>query len=674
MTAAVDIRAQTFCSLGTIISGNLADTYAQGSGLITTRGSVELDGIYSPPVGTRVEFGYAKGGFVARLPRTVRVLSSFADPFRRKTTVQLGCLLTFLESRKPPVEDPSSRDENDVECKVYDKAILPISAKYVVEQILSTLDIKSDTVPLTNYFSVEKFDLSPGFIQVLGDLLVSEGYIGYLNEAEKLKFKDLSDKVNKGPVLDSRNIIDINPIGVGDLPGDAVIVNYSSLRLKPPDELEDEETRAKRNWEWEEVFGAQKEVSITYINDLPPGSEGESVTVIGYYYPYNFSATTYDSWDRAVERLSYEQSSIAEVNGRWASDKYKFQSQIGGNEFFTYPAGRMQYTKWTYKVQAPPNYSSTYNIRSDFWDGGSLDVKALFAVVGAAETGPASECYQEPPEGYEEILQEETLSFISEAEVAGTLNLDTYTYVDGGALYKVLDFSTAYTDLESSTTTTYEKDLASGITKTKTETILMYGKTTTGQQDLATLIQTPPDFGVYGDYADWVNGLVFQAKLPRTQGIELRIRTEREYGLQRRPSQEERNNTANAKPEVTEQKAEVTWVTGGTESTNYIEFSMPYAPDDRISWTELGGYTSTPSDAGAKALRFGRIQNRLLLGNRNGISIQIPAELMPPRPFDPLYVEADNLTAQYRVNAATYSFDSNGIVASADCLFWGGVG
>ena len=103
MTQAVDIRAQTFCSLGTIISGNLADTYAQGSGLITTRGSVELSGIYNPPVGTRVEFGYAKGGFVARLPRTVRVLSSFADPFRRKTTVQLGCLLTFLENRKPPV-------------------------------------------------------------------------------------------------------------------------------------------------------------------------------------------------------------------------------------------------------------------------------------------------------------------------------------------------------------------------------------------------------------------------------------------------------------------------------------------------------------------------------------------------------------------------------------------
>ena len=663
MTAAVDIRAQTFCSLGTIISGNLADTYAQGSGLITTRGSMELSGIYSPPVGTRVEFGYAKGGFVARLPRTVRVLSSFADPFRRKTTVQLGCLLTFLESRKPPVEDPNSRDENEVPCYVYNKAILPISASYVVGQILSTLGMNSDPVPLTNVFSVEKFDLSPGFLQVLGDLLVSEGYIGYLDEAEVLRFRDLSIDTGGGPLVDSRNIIDINPIGVGDLPGDAVIVNYSSLRLKPPDELEDEETRAKRSWEWEEVFGASKEVSISYTND-----NGSAVTVNGSYNPYNFSATTYDSWDRAVERLSYEQSSIAEVNGRWAADVYRY-----GGGSFTKPAGRMQYTRWTYAKKAPPNFASTFDIRSVFWSEGSNGVKAQLASNAAADTGPAAECKEEPPEGYEEVLQEENLNFISEAEVAGSLNIDSYVFEDVFGV-SLISFSTAYTDLESSTFVEYEKDLSSGITKTKTLIQLLYGKTTSGQQDLATLAANPPAIGSSLEYRNWVDSLVGKARKPRVVGTELRIRTEREYGLQRRPSQEERNNTYNQKPEVTEQKAEVTWITGGTESTNYIEFTMPYAPDDKIRWTESGGYTSTPSDAGAKALRFGRIQNRLLLGNRNGISIQIPAELMPPRPFDPLYVEADNLTAQYRVNAATYSFDSNGIVASADCLFWGGVG
>lgn len=671
MTAAVDIRAQTFCSLGKLISGNIADTYAQGNGLVTTRGSVELSGIYAPPVGTRVEFAYAKDGYIARLPRTLRVLSSFADPFRRKTTVQIGCLLTFLENRKPPVEDPESREENDVPCYVYDKAILPISAKYVVEQILETLGITSDPVPLTNKFSLEKFDLSPGFIQVLGDLLVSEGYIGYLDEAEVLRFRNLNDDLGTGPVIDSRNIIDINPIGTGELPGDAVLVRYTSLRLKPPDELEDEETRARRSWEWEEVFGAEREVSITYTNE-----EGESVTVIGTYYPYNFVATTYDSWDRAVERITYEQSSVVEVNSRWAVDRYLHSGTTDGagnpSVNFNDPAGRMQYTKWTYAIPAPVNYATFSNLRGALWDGGTNAIKAIFSTAGGSDTGPASECIEEPPEGYEEVLQEETLNFISEAEVAGTLNLDTY-YFEGQFGSGVASFSTAYTNFESGTVIKYEKDESSGITKTTSEMTMIYGKTTTGQQDLATILQNQPAISTFAEFDEWVDSLVLKASRLRVAGVEVRIRTEREYGLQRRPSQEERNNTANAKPEVTDQVAEVTWVTGGTESTNYIEFSLPYAPDDEIGWSEEDGYTSTPSDAGAKALNFGRIQNRLLLGNRNGISIQLPAELLPPRPFDPLYVEADGLTAQYRVNGATYSFDSNGIVASADCLFWGGV-
>lgn len=257
--------------------------------------------------------------------------------------------------------------------------------------------------------------------------------------------------------------------------------------------------------------------------------------------------------------------------------------------------------------------------------------------------------------------------------MAATLNIDTYAY-EGDFGTDVVGFDTAYTDFESSTVVTYEKDASSGITKTKTLTTLAYGKTTTGQQDLATLAANQPAIESFSDFQNWINSLVARSRRPRTQGVELRIRTEREYGLQRRPSQEERNNTANGKPDVTEPSVEVQWITGGTDSKNRIEFNMPYAPDDKISWTQSGGYTSRPSDARLKALNFGRIQNRLLLGNRNGVSLQIPVELMPTRPFDEIYLEADNLMGLYRVNAVTYSFDSNGIVASADCLFWGGVG
>lgn len=678
--ATIDIRARVYCSLGEVISGSFSDTYAQGSGLIFTRGSLELKGAVRPPVGTTVEFAYARNGVAARLPRTLRVLSSFADPFRRTTKIELGCLLTFLESRRPPVENPNSREENDVPCTVYNKATLPISAKFVAEKILTTLGINAEEVPLTNVFSVEEFDLTPGFIQVLSDLLVSEGFIGYLDEQEVLRFKDLSTEVGTGPLISGEQIIDVQPIGVGDLPGDSVIVRYSSLRLKPPDELEDDETRARRNWEWEETFGLDQEISISYIDD-----EGETVTELSTYRPYSFSATYYDVWDRPVERFELTDTTSAEVNNRWASDRFRYQGKS-----FRQTVSSYRRTLWSYKVPAPER-GRPINIPLIQSSQGISAIKSILANLDSGQTENAIECLYPKPDGYEEILQEISESWISECEVGGTLNIDDFSFesgtveflITGEQIRDVIGFSTAafppgafglYTAPESRTIVTYELDEPSGITKTVTRQFLMNGKTTSGQQDLATRASNPPAFENSTEYFNWIRGLVFVAWQLRSQGVETRIRTEREFGLQRRPSQQERNNNANQKPQVTDQVAEVTWVTGSTESTNFIEFSLPYAPDDKISWSEEGGYTSTPSDAGAKALRFGRIQNRLLLGNRNGVSLQLPAELMPRYPFDPLYLSAEGLVGQYRVNGCSWTFDSDGIVTSADCLFWGATG
>ena len=152
---AIDIRAEVSCSLGTLISGSFADDYLQGSGIIKTRGEVVLNGTLTPQVGTSVTFSYDKAGSSYTVPRVLRVLSSFADPFRRTTTVQLGCKLTYLENRKPPVENPNSKDENEVPCAVFLKATLPISAEYVFQQCLDALELDSDSIPLSNKSSVE---------------------------------------------------------------------------------------------------------------------------------------------------------------------------------------------------------------------------------------------------------------------------------------------------------------------------------------------------------------------------------------------------------------------------------------------------------------------------------------------------------------------------------------
>ena len=187
------------------------------------------------------------------------------------------------------------------------------------------------------------------------------------------------------------------------------------------------------------------------------------------------------------------------------------------------------------------------------------------------------------------------------------------------------------------------------------------------------LCANPPTFTVgFTSFEYWIDGLVGRAAQLRPAGTETRIRTARQFGLQRRPSQADRNTASSFKAPPTDQVAEIAWVTGSSESKNAVEFSVPYAPDDRLVWGGGSTFTVERSDAQAKALRYGRIQNALLLGNRNGVSLQIPVELMPAAPFDPIYVQASGYIGQYRTNGTSYTFDAGGIVATTDALFWAG--
>lgn len=651
---AIDIRAEVSCSLGTVISGSFADDYLQGNGLIKTRGEVVLDGTQTPVVGTEVTFTYDKGGSTYTIPRVLRVLSSFADPFRRTTTVQLGCKLTYLENRKPPVTDPNAKDEHsDVPCKVFLKAMLPISADYVFQQCLDTLELDSAAIPLTNKFSVEQFDLTPGFIQVMSDLLQSEGYVGYLDSSETLQFLDLTQDTATGPVITPADVVDLGPIGVGDLPGESVVIRFSSLRLLPPDELYGD-GYLKRSWEIEEVFGAPSEVSVSYTNDA-----GATVTDSDVFYPYSFTATRYDVWDRKIESISLNLVSSAETNNRWASDALRSGSP------WNLPTAKLVREVIEYeKAAAPANNVNLLSVQ--LVGGGVTQIKAALSSAAEEHTGLANLCKTDVPEGADVVKSQTTYNYFSELELAGSLNIDTYID-DTGSLE---EFDTIAAELDSTVVVEYETDAASGISKTITKRSISRSQTVSGQQDLATRAQDL-------DTADLTNSIASLLNLARRQvyiGADTSLHTQREYGLQKRPSEAERNNTANEKPTVTEQKAEIAWVTGSTTSTAVTEFTVPYAPDDEITWDESSGaFSSVPSDAKEKALRYGRIQNKLLLGNRSGVSLQLAPEQLPKRPFDPLYLQASGITGAYRVNGTSWAFDASGIVASTDALLWGAV-
>ena len=199
----IDTRAVTSCTLGPIISASINDDYIQGNGLVKTTGSVEINGIVVPSVGQIVTFSYTRNGVTYQIPRVLRVLSSFADPFRRTTQVELGCKLTYLQDLKEPLKWKPSNDPENEGITAEDEKIItaPIYASSVMTRCLRKLAIVASEIPLTNKFSIGEFDYSSGYVDILSNLLVSESYCGYLDQDEVLQIINLQQSGGTGPVL-----------------------------------------------------------------------------------------------------------------------------------------------------------------------------------------------------------------------------------------------------------------------------------------------------------------------------------------------------------------------------------------------------------------------------------------------------------------------------------------
>ena len=661
---AIDARAKTECTLGSLVSASISDDYIQGSGLIKTSGSCIINGLITPDPGTVVRFSYTRyygSAQVKRnIPRVLRVLSSFADPFRGTTSVQLGCKLTYTANIKEAYTTDAFDDPLNEDLTEEDQAIiiLPISAFSAATECISklglTLESGSSVGVLTNKFSIASFDYSAGYVAVLSDLLVSEGYFGYLNGSEKLVIKSLNEAPGTVPCLTNGGIIDISEINSGDLPGDSVVVSYSTLRLKDPDTT-DENASSQALWEFEETFGAYEYTTIT--------AQGINDETLSYEYnnlPHSRITTTYDKWDRIVSKIeeqvevrgaflfsSYLSAYLADAASRNEQDEMGIARNIAGALF-----NLATKTEVTYKLPA----------------------------VG-----------DKPEEGYDEIEKEVTTKQEYNLNVFCACNVN---YMRQG----VFSSQNIYPMETEITTTTYEKSSKSitskpvsywawddivapgtteyftDVTKTVTSKVTCYGYTPLGQSD----ISTRNDQGI--EAPDSHNGILTLVD----GGTESRLTTGREVGLQSRPGTSDliaASTSDNGDPNNGYSTPSVTQLElaygGISDTSNRVEFSLPYAPDDtfnKVGVEPNQTYTATASDAASKANAFGRIQNKLLLGNRYGMNIQTLPEYLPSNPYSGFIVQGAGYQVAYRTNGTTWTMDANGVIVSTDGLFEAGIG
>ena len=643
---AIDLRARVTCNLGPVISGSLGDDYIQGSGLIRTQGSVLINAVISPVVGTRVVFTYTKGDVPRRIPRAVRVLSSFADPIRKTTQIELGCKLTYLSDLTEPIDwTPYDNPEGGSPSPV-DPGVVPppVKAASVMRKCLKELDLQASSVPLENWFSVPSLDLSAGYVQVLSDLLVSEGYYGYLDPEEVLQIGELADEPSDSLLLKQEDLIDLGPIGVGSLPGEAVTVSYNTLKLKQPSTDIDlwDLTTSTANTEavisWDAgSFAAGGRIRRTVIY------KGTLLSGTATFYLTASPATG----NREVVRRQQTATltPIPVLAGSYLSDVATFIKAFVNPPLAYQSAFSLERTTYEYDQNGNEVFRSTSVYKSE----GEIISSTGIKLVGL------------PNAGINDYIR---LNFGLVTE-----GLFEFILTDGS-------FTGTFPAAREVSRTIVRTSFAGDVSRVITEEFLMPHLTISGQQSFATQsesIVTLSDAQVLVN--EVLNGGLVLAK--RT------VETSRKgiNTAQERPSLIEMINTSardGGDPDNgwrTEGRAELVLVTGSSAAQRRLELSLPYAPDDVLFGSlPRGPFTVLASDARQKALAYGRIQNRLLLGNRNGISIQVAPERVPSAPFSPIAIQAGNYIGSYRTNAVQWAFDGSGLVCSTDALYWGVVG
>lgn len=714
---AIDLRATIQCGLGPVISASISDDYIQGSGLIKTSGTCKIKGVVTPAQGEIVVFTYTKNGITRRVPRTLRVLSFFADPFRKTTDVQLGCLLTYMQDKKDPtklepLDDPANKNRLESEKQI---VTIPIYAKSIAARCLNRIGIVANSLPLTNRFSVSEFDLSSGYVNVLSDLLVSESLYGYLDESEILRIDALDAGAVSGPLVTSADLVDAGPIAVGGVPGDTVAVSYSTLRLKPPEDEaiacktltpeEEEQLEEQLEEETEEELNPI-EVEPDETGDEPAEDPGTNETQWGDDLATSFSeqevAITYTN--PGTEEPAVEYYNVLDTSQQTTTYQvYSFQNEDGSITRKNVP---------TIKIRTETKSSASVlgSIASQYLSGG-------FEFANAPLETVTTETFTYDKYGNE--IKRETYKVGDRAFEVGSLGFDFVVEEASGDDVTTIAIVIPYGITIPIELTVVDSVTAFGVTSSYTRRFVRWSKTVYGQQAISAAkeiidnSQTPASatLAAIDAIADRP-GLFLQ----ETQGETSRTGYRGEGASQQAPLPEDivnsrysENSTDNKDDDIgaleaeeegesqseesvtkvevdptngysTLSVSEIEFATGSPLSTRRVEFTMPYAPDDvfvrRLVSTNPTRYCyySFRSDAAYKASRYGRIQNRMLMGNRHGLSIQLSPEKVPNKPFSSFFLQAAGTIALYRTNACSWTMDSNGIIVSVEAMYWGVAG
>jgi hypothetical protein len=656
----IDVRAKCWVSFDgggggqfPLISAAVSDSEIQtGVGIITTTGTCVIDGIATPTPGGQINilFQMAAGGGVRRIPRTLRVFSSFADPLRGTTQVEFGCPFAYSRdvadrstfAPKEPTERGTVDAGGNAVTRDPTLRVMAVRAADVLTVCLAGMGIIGVRTPsLQSEFFVDEFDLSAGYFQVASDLLVSEGHI-----------VSASSVFSSGgsAALDASSLIDISPLGIGGIPGAAVNVTYNAIVLTPADneellcesDFDDDEELYNSLSDSEEVFSSNSStVSIAYTD-----SQGQSA--IREY-------TTFESTQQ-VDRYKYiyiePSRERAEVLDSFDDDRY---------------------SRETRKKQRVLSVRDYYEVSSSVSVAGSLATAMLSA---GFEFGNFSvESHTQEIFTYDGAGNEVSYTLDKTGSglfLLGTLSVPMVFDTPDGPRAITPPLDTYALERVNRTTRRYGNTL-----KTVTERYLPWSSTIPGQQSIAEGRDSFSEISEAEAYIAALGGLylsdvttnISEAPPPGPEVV-----SDKDLLL---------DNFAENESGIYNPERDTLGTLGdGVGAIRAVTFNLPYAPDDII----LPFVQSSPPTrycyrvrkanptAAVVARKYGVAQNNILIGYRNGINIVTSPEFFMPSPGMTFAVRGKGFAGQYLVNGTTWTISQDGIVVSVDGLAMGTLG
>jgi hypothetical protein len=690
----VDIRGRISQSTiaADLISAALNDSFVANSGYIKTTGFAIFKGRVTVSIGADITFVVEPptGGAKYAIPRNVKCISHRYNPVERTTRVELGCNFAIAEGFAEeivwePKDDPTNENFVDDGSGI---PTTPFKAESIVGFCMDKLQFTDSNNFIPDYinqqYSRPEFDFSSGYVQILGDMLLSHGLLGIAGYGRKIKgvpINDIINGVNASKALTSSSIINLEPSGAG-VPPSSINVSYDTVRLKEPDL----ENAKKRNWETEEVFGLPTTVRISY-------KEGDTLWESTFeYVPYQKIWRKYDAWDRLERSVTVSRSIGAAVAASYCQalikDDFDKDSLVKGARSIAFG-----------------------NIIFDTTD--VTDIK----YVKDAPVAAANQSSFTPAEGYEEVLSEVKRTYKASMEVLASVAPGWFDEEGNLFVYEGFNvFEGIFSDdipndaaiggtLTEITETTYEQSkrgvtvitesvkdedgdesyryLRLGyfpVTKTITKTAKCYGLTSRGQQDIATRVDQGESLE---NFASDILGLA-------DAGTEVRIVSGREAVLQARPRATERlladtadmgSGSAATNGYSVVQETEDLLVEGENPSLGKypLKLRIPYVSDDifiRVGTPPDETYEAYPAAPPPEttAQNFGRNQGKLIIGGQLGLSVQCKGNALNSDPVGLVTVMLSGSSANYLQNGVTYTISNEGVIASVELIALGSGG